>query len=60
MNRIKINITVSSSTVFSIDNNTKCFFEKQIIMISDHVTLKTGVMMLIIKLCITGINYFLI
>ncbi len=59
MNRIKINITVSSETVFSIDNKKKKI-EQQIRMISDHVTLKTGVMMLIIKLGITGINYILI
>jgi len=36
------------------------FLEQHIIMISeDHVTLKTGVMMLKIQLCITGINYSL-
>jgi len=28
-------------------------------ILKDHVTLKTGVMMLIIQLCITGINYIL-
>ncbi len=47
----------SSTTIFNIDNNKKCFFSKHITMISeDHVTLKTGVMMLRIQLCITGIN----
>ncbi len=34
------------------------FLEQYIIMISeDHVTLKTGVMMMEIQRCITGINY---
>ncbi len=42
-----------SMTVFNIDNNQKWF----IIMISeDHVTLKTGVMMLEIQRCFTEIN----
>ncbi len=36
------------------------FLEQHIIMISeDHVTLKTGVMMLKIQLCNTEINYIL-
>jgi len=39
------------------------FLEHQISMLEwflkDHVTLKTGVMMLKIQLCITGINYIL-
>ncbi len=36
------------------------FLEQHIIMISeDHVTLKTGVMMLKIQRCITEINYSL-
>ncbi len=41
----------------------KNFLEQQIIILEwflkDHVTLKTGVMMLKIQLCITGINYIL-
>ncbi len=48
-----------STTVFNIDNNQKCFLiiNQHIIMISeDHVTLKTGVMMLKIQLRITEIN----
>ncbi len=37
------------------------FLEQYIIMISeDHVTLKTAVMMQIIQLYITGINYILL
>ncbi len=47
--------------MFNSDNN-KCFLaaNKRIIMISeDHVTLKTGGMMLKIHLRITGINYIL-
>ncbi len=43
----------SSTTVFNIDNNQKCFLilNQHIIMISeDHVTLKTGGMMLKIQL----------
>ncbi len=48
---------LSSTTVFSIDNNQKCFFNQYIVMISeDHETLKTGVMMLKIQLRITRIN----
>ncbi len=46
----------------NIDNNHKCFLiiNQHIIMISgDHVTLKTGVMMLKIQRCITEINYTL-
>ncbi len=38
------------------------FLERQIILewfLKDHVTLKTGVMILKIQLCITGIYYFL-
>ncbi len=34
-------ITVST-TVFNIDNNNKCFYNK--LFLKDHVTLKTGVM----------------
>ncbi len=45
---------LSSTTIFNIDdNNISLWFLK------DHVTLKTGVMMLKIQLCITGINYIL-
>ncbi len=46
----------------NIDNNHKCFLiiNQHIIMISgDHVTLKTGVMMLKIQRCIPEINYTL-
>ncbi len=53
---------LSSTTVFNIDNNQKCFLiiNQHIVMISeDHVTLKTGVMMLKIQLRITRINYIL-
>ncbi len=39
------------------------FLEQQIkiikLYLKDHVTLKTGVIMLKIQLCITGINYIL-
>ncbi len=49
--------------VFSIDNNKKLFLKQQISILEwflkDHVTLKTGEMMLKIQLCITGINYIL-
>ncbi len=50
----------SSSTVFNIEKNYTFFWasDQHIRMISeDHVTLKTGVIMLKIQLCITGINY---
>ncbi len=47
-------------TVFNIDNNIYWAANHNIIMfLRDHVTLKTGVMMLKIQLCITGINYIL-
>ncbi len=52
----------SSTAVFNIDKNLKCFLSsnQHIIMISeDHVTLKPGVIMLKIQLCIVGINYSL-
>ncbi len=54
-NRLTVpKIILCSTTVFNIDNN------QHIIMISeDHVTLKTGVMMLKIQLRITEINYIL-
>ncbi len=49
----------------SIDNSSKkkkeMFLQQQIsileLLLKDHVTLKTGAMMLKIPLCITGINY---
>ncbi len=47
---------------FNIDNNQKCFLSsnQHIRMISeDHVTLKTGVMMLEYSALITEINYIL-
>ncbi len=54
LHKIYITNTLLSTTVFNIDNN------QHIIMISeDHVTLKTGVMMLKIQLRITEINYIL-
>ncbi len=50
---------LSSTSVFNTDK--KMFPEQQICILEwflkDHVTLKTGVMMLKIQLCITGINY---
>ncbi len=53
----------SSITVLNIENNI-FFLEQQISILEwflkDHVTLKTGVMMLKIQLRITGINYILI
>ncbi len=53
---------LSSITYFNIDNNN-VFIEQQISILEwfliDHVTLKTGVMMLKIQLCIKGINYIL-
>ncbi len=51
---------LSSTTVFNINNNVKCFLSSKIRMISeDHVTLKTGVMIQKIQRCITGIHYIL-
>ncbi len=44
-------------------NREALFLEQQINILDwflkDHVTMKTGVMMLKIQLCITGINYIL-
>jgi len=45
-----------------INNNEKCFLSSKSAyewFLKDHVTLKTGVMMLKIQLRITGINYIL-
>ncbi len=51
------------STTFNIDNNNNVFLEQQISILErflkDHMTLKIGVLMLKIQLCITGINYIL-
>jgi len=42
---------LSSTTVFNIDNKKKCFLSsKSAYQLKDHVTLKTGVMMLKIHL----------
>ncbi len=45
----------------NINIDSSMFLEQQISILEwflkDHVTLKTGVMMLKIQLCITGINY---
>ncbi len=42
---------LSRTTVFKIDNNQKCFINEHIRMISeDHVTQKTGVIMLEIQI----------
>ncbi len=53
----------SRTTVFNIDNNQEMFLDQKIIILKwflkDHVTLKTGVMMLKIQLYITEINYIL-
>ncbi len=40
-------------------DNIKCFLSILEWFLKDHVTLKTGVMMLKIQLCITGINSIL-
>ncbi len=49
------------TTVFNIDNNKKMCLEQQISILEwvlkDHVTLKTGVMMQTIQLCITCIHF---
>jgi len=55
---------LSSTTVFNIDTNQKCFLSSKFIILEgflkDRVTLKIGVMMLKIQLCIAEINYILI
>ncbi len=52
-----------SSTVFNIDNNKETFLELQISILEwflkDHVTLKTGMLLLKIQLC-NHMNIFLI
>ncbi len=57
-----VSIKMLSITIFvNIDKNM--FLEQKIStleLFQDHVTPKTGVMMLKIQLCITGINYILI
>ncbi len=45
----KIYIYISSTTIFNIDTNKKCFFSILEGFLKDHVTLKTGVMMLKIQ-----------
>ncbi len=50
-----------SIVVYFLKSNIKQFLEKQTsiseLFLKDHVTLKTGEMMLKILLCITGIHY---
>jgi len=48
-----------SKTVFNIDNNSKAANQHMIMICEYPVTLKTGVMMLKIQLCVTGINSIL-
>ncbi len=53
---------LNCTTIFNIDKNKKCLKHQISILewfLKDHVTLKTGVMMLKIQLCFTGINYIL-
>ncbi len=51
---------IKLQTVFNTNNNKKCFLSSIVEwFLKDHVTLKTGVMMLKFHLFITGINYIL-
>ncbi len=54
---------ISSTAAFNIDNNKKMYLEQLISILEwflkDHVTLKTGVMMLKIQRWITGTYYIL-
>jgi len=45
---------LSSTAVFNIDNKCKIGILER--YLKDHATLKTGVMMLTVQLCITKIN----
>jgi len=48
---------VSDTTVFNIDNNPKCFLSiKPAYLLKDHVTVKTGVMMVEYSFAITVLN----
>ncbi len=50
---------LDASSVFNTEYNQKCFLGSKYTsewFLKDHVTLKTGVIMLKIQLCITGIN----